>query len=133
MALSSEFIKAAGLMASIKKMEPEVKKELPNLTSFANNVDGLESIEGDLTKSAKTMSDAIKAYSDFYSKYTEYVKNIEGSLSTYDKAVAGFIKQGREHGEKEYGTACEAMEQGLDKISKKVDKMKKYWAPPPKT
>lgn len=132
MALSSEFIKGAGLMATLKKMQAEVKKDLPNLVSFGSNVDALEKIEADLKKTAKDMSDAIKAYTDEYEKYVKYVDAIEDSHKTYEKAVNAWIKDGRNHGEEDYKTACEAMEQGLDKIEKKVTAMKKFWAPPPK-
>ena len=132
MALSSEFIKAAGLMSSIKKMTEEVKKDLPNLVSFGGNVDNLEKMEDDLEKSAKALSAAIQAYTKDFEKFQGFVKAIESSHSGYDKAVKDWIKDGRNHGEKEYKTACEAMEQGLDRIEKKVDAMKKYWAPPPK-
>jgi phage-related protein len=131
-ALSSEFIKAAGLMGSIKNMQANVKKDLPNLVAFGNNVDGLEGIDGDLKKSADELSKAIEKYSEFYQKYAEFVKLIEASHATYDKAVKAYIKDGRNHGEKEYATACEAMEQGLERIEKKVNAMKKYWAPPPR-
>ena len=132
MALSSEFIKGAGLMASIKSMQADVKKDLPNLVAFGNNVDSLEEIDADLTKAAKEMSTAIQAYTKYYDTYKELEKNVSTSLGTYDKAVKAFVKDGRNHAEKEYETACGAMEQGLDSIDKRVDKMKKFWAPPPK-
>ena len=130
MGWTATFAKGVDDMLSIKKLDPPISKTLPNMQAFVQAVDAAESIDDVLNAKFKAYLKALKDYKDAYDDWKKLETAVNKNLKPLQKAVADYIKAGREHGEKEYATGCTNMDKGLDLIADKIGAMSKQWGPP---
>jgi hypothetical protein len=103
------------LLAGVGDMTGIWRLDLPVVTAMKNSQAVGQSVE------------AADEYNKLQKEWVMLNQAISENLVLLKKPVAAYIKQGREHAEKEYATGCTRVEKGLRLIEDNAEKMARFW------
>lgn len=129
-ALAKQFAEGVADLASVKKsMDPPVSKAFPGVQTFVQSADAADKMGDTLSVKFKAALAAVAEYNKARDEFLLMDADVTKASAIYAKAVAAYVKKGRDYGEKSFMTGCQKSEKGLDQIASRMTTLRKYYGP----